>query len=82
MIESKLIVVLFEAGSIVVQFEKFKPISNGQNLAKQIQRKKYPSKILFQTKKSFNQGEVVLSTERNTLCCEYSLSFLRDYDFA
>ena len=48
----------FEADSILVQFEKIKLISNGQNLAKQTQRKNYPSKILFQTKINLNQEKV------------------------
>ena len=38
-----------------------------QNLAKQTQRKLYPSKILFQTKINLNQEEIFLSTEPNTL---------------
>ena len=42
-----------------------KLISNGQNLAKQTQRKIYPSKILFQTKINLNQEEIFLSTERH-----------------
>ena len=72
----------FEVNSIVVQFEKIKLISNGLNLAKQTQRKKYLSKILFQTEINLNQVEIFLSTEPNTFCCEYLLLFFWDLAFA
>jgi len=62
----------FKSDSIVVEFEKN---SNGQNLAKQSQRKNYPSKILCQAKINLNQEEIFISTERNTLCRKYSLLF-------
>ena len=68
----------FKAGFIVVQFEKIKLISNGQNLAKQIQRKNYPSKILFQTKINLNEDEIFLPEKRNTLCFKYTLLFFWD----
>ena len=47
-----------KADSIVVQLEQIRLISNGQNLAKDIQRKIYPSKIVFWTKININQEEI------------------------
>ena len=57
---------LWVADFIFVLFEKFKLIANGQNLAKQTQRKNYLFKILFQIKIILNQGEIVNSTHSNT----------------
>jgi len=68
----------FGAGSVVVHFENKLLITNGKNLAKQTERKNNPSKVLFRTKINISQKEIFLSTERNTLCCEYSLLFFWD----